>query len=196
MGIRLVITVALAIFLGSSSGCGSEKQQAGDVKREVKPATPTTAAALTLASPAFKDGEAIPIRHTCDGADLSPELKWNDPPAGTVAWALVCHDPDAPAGDWVHWVIYDIPGELRGLPEGLPDSPELEFGAKQGKTDFGRPGYGGPCPPPGKKHHYLFELYALKEPSGLKAGATREQLMNAIRDKVITQAILTGTYKR
>jgi len=195
MNDRIFAAMALTLLLGASAGCGGEPKREAQTRSDVAPAT-ATAAALTLTSPAFREGEPIPARHACTGANLSPELNWSNPPEGVAAWALVCHDPDAPVGDWVHWVIYDLPGQTQALPEGMPDSPELENGARQGRTDFGRPGYGGPCPPPGKPHRYLFELYALKEPTGLGAGATRDQLLTAIRDKIISQAVLTGNFKR
>jgi hypothetical protein len=159
-------------------------------------ATDTLGNRMTLSSPAFSDGERIPSKHTCTGANLSPELKWEHPPEGTVAFALICHDPDAPVGDWVHWVIYDLPGETRGLPEGVPDTPDLDSGAKQGRIDFGSVGYSGPCPPPGKPHHYLFELYALSGKSGLEAGADREKLLETIKLLILSEAVLTGVYSR
>src|SRR3989304_2756237 len=116
---------------------------------------------IQLTSSAFTDGSPIPARHTCDGPDVSPMLKWSGAPAGTKSFALICDDPDAPAGTWVHWVIYGIPPDTTDLPEGVPPDETLPDGSRQGKNDFGRIGYGGPCPPPGKPHRYYFKIYAL-----------------------------------
>lgn len=150
-----------------------------------------------LSSPAFSDGEFIPVRHTCDGPDLSPPLEWSDPPAGTRAFALICDDPDAPRGTWVHWVWYDIPPEVTSAPEGIPPDPEPAIGGKQGVNDFRRYGYGGPCPPRGHgPHRYFFRLYALDEPTGLPPGATRDQVEAAMQGHVLASAQLMGRYER
>src|SRR6266571_781380 len=119
--------------------------------------------AFSLTSTAFKEGTAIPVKHTCDGADVSPPLAWSGAPPGTAAFALIADDPDAPAGTWVHWVLYDIAPTLSAIPENVAKVETLKElgGAAQGKNDFRRLGYGGPCPPPGKPHRYFFKLYAL-----------------------------------
>src|ERR1017187_5501305 len=113
------------------------------------------AMSFALTTTAFADGGGIPKKYTCDGADVSPALNWNDAPAGTQSFALIADDPDAPAGTWVHWVIYDLPASARGLPEGVPKQEIVQGGGYQGRNDFGRIGYGGPCPPPGSPHRYL-----------------------------------------
>src|SRR5215831_17431918 len=117
--------------------------------------------AFELKSTAFKANDAIPRNYTCDGSDRSVPLTWTDPPAGTKSLALIADDPDAPRGTWVHWVLYDVPATVKDLPEGLPAEEKLDNGATQGRNDFGKIGYGGPCPPPGPLHHYHFKLYAL-----------------------------------
>jgi Raf kinase inhibitor-like YbhB/YbcL family protein len=122
--------------------------------------------AFALRSTAFEAGATIPKTHTCDGRDASPPLRWDQPPPGTRSFALVCEDPDAPAGTWVHWLIYGIPEKTRQLPGGLPGQGSLLDGSAQGKNDFGRLGYGGPCPPRGRAHRYFFRLCALDEPLG------------------------------
>ena len=157
-----------------------------------------SAMTLTLTTPAFAAGGAIPRRHTCDGEDISPELRWTDPPAGTAAFALVANDPDAPVGDWVHWVIYDLPGSLRALPEGLARDATLAEpkGARQGVNDFGRAGWGGPCPPPGKPHRYFFRLFALDAPTGQPPGARRADVERAIEGHVLARAEIHGSYAR
>ncbi|MBI2358273.1 MAG: YbhB/YbcL family Raf kinase inhibitor-like protein, partial [Deltaproteobacteria bacterium] len=102
---------------------------------------------MTLTSPAFQEGGEIPRKHTCDGADVSPALLWKDPPSGAQSLALICDDPDAPVGTWVHWVLYDLPAETGELEEGIPALETLKNGTRQGSNDFGKVGYGGPCPP-------------------------------------------------
>lgn len=151
---------------------------------------------LQLTSDAFEPGAAIPRRHTGDGEDLSPPLQWSEPPAGTKSFALICDDPDAPRGDWVHWVLYHLPAETRALPEGVPSNPTLDGGARQGRNDFGRIGYGGPAPPPGKPHRYFFKLYALSAELNLPAGAAKKQLEAAMQGQVAAEATLMGTYRR
>lgn len=152
--------------------------------------------AFELTSSSFVNDGAIAKKHTCDGADLSVPLKWSDPPAGTTSLALICDDPDAPSRTWVHWVIYDLPANARELPEGVPQSRTLENGARQGLNDFQRIGYGGPCPPRGPQHRYMFTLYALSRMTGLQPESTKEQLLHAMAGHILGQAQLTGVYKR
>lgn len=152
--------------------------------------------ALHLETPAFGPGSDIPVQYTCDGDDISPPLRWNDPPAATGSLALVVDDPDAPGRTWVHWILYDLPAAERELPEGVPTDGTLESGAKQGHNDFGRSGYGGPCPPRGTGHRYYFRLFALDAALGLRPGATRAQLDRAMRGHVLAQAELMGRYRR
>ena len=152
--------------------------------------------ALTLTSTAFKGGAEIPQRHTCEGADRSPALQWTGAPPGTKSFALIADDPDAPVGTWVHWVVYDLPGDATELAEGLPTSDTLPGGGTQGRNDFRKIGYGGPCPPPGKPHRYFFKLYALDAPTKLKPRATKTDVLKAIEGHVLAQAELMGTYRR
>ncbi len=156
------------------------------------------AMAFTIQSPAFHAGAAIPTQHTCDDVDRSPRLEWSEPPAGTRSLALVVDDPDAPVGDWVHWVIYGLPATLRALPEGIGAEGTLKDppGAKQGRNDFGRLGWGGPCPPPGKPHRYFFKLYALDAPLDLAPGATKAAVERAMKGHILAQAEIFGTYAR
>ena len=151
---------------------------------------------MKLASPAFNDGQPIPIEYTCDGADISPPLQWSDTPAGTKSLALICDDPDAPMGTWVHWVLYGLPSKTSELPEKLPAVDTLPDGARQGITDFKRTGYGGPCPPPGKRHRYYFKLYALDTELVLKPRATKAALLKAMESHVLAEASLMGTCQR
>ncbi len=146
---------------------------------------------LRLRSTAFDHHKRIPDRHTAEGEDVAPELTWTGVPAGTRAFAVVVHDPDAPLVDgFTHWVAYGIPGDARGLPEGGGD-------AVQGVSSFGREGYGGPAPPPGHgTHHYYFWVYALDADLPLEPGLDRRVLLERIEDHVIEQARLVGTYSR
>src|SRR5712692_6995789 len=152
--------------------------------------------AFSLTSTAFKDGTAIPVKHTCDGADVSPPLAWSGAPSGAAAFALIMDDPDAPAGTWVHWVLYDLPARSSALAENVAKTETLKDGAVQGRNDFRNTGYGGPCPPPGKAHRYFFKLYALDAPLGLKPGATKQDVERAIQGHVLATAQLMGTYAR
>jgi len=155
-----------------------------------------SAMAFELTSGAFSPGATIPAAHTCDGADLSPPLAWTSPPAGTKGFALVCEDPDAPRGLWVHWVLWDIPATATSLPEGVKADAKLADGSRHGRNDFGKLRYNGPCPPPGSPHRYVFRLFALDAVPALDPGATRAQLLDAIRGHVLGEAGLTGRYGR
>lgn len=149
-----------------------------------------------LTSTAFSEEGEIPRDYTCDGADRSPPLAWSDPPAGTRAFALVCDDPDAPAGTWAHWVLYDLAGEARSLAAGVPPERKLASGAKQGQNDFGRTGYGGPCPPRGPAHRYFFRIYALDSLTPLGPGALKSQLLAAVQGHILGETHLMGRYRR
>jgi len=152
----------------------------------------------TLSSTAFKDGGRIPRKYTCDGEDVSPPLSWTTPPAKTAELALVCDDPDAPRGTFVHWVLYGLPATTTSLPEAVPTTETLPTlsGAKQGRNSAGRIGYMGPCPPSGPPHHYHFILYALDAKLELKPGATEKELRAAMEGHVLGQAELVGLYSR
>ena len=150
----------------------------------------------SLSSSAFREGAQIPSQYTCEGADSSPPLSWTDPPAGTKSLALILDDPDAPMGTWVHWVAYNLPANLRALPEHVPTDAKLADATLQGLNDFGRTGYGGPCPPPGSSHRYVFKLYALDAPLTLAPRATKAQLEQEINHHRLAQAQLIGRYQR
>ena len=151
---------------------------------------------MQLTSSAFSEGEPIPARHTCDDKNVSPPLKWSGAPPGTKSLALIVEDPDAPAGTWVHWVLFDLPANTSELPEDLPKGQRLPNGAKQGLNDFKHLGYGGPCPPQGKLHRYVFKLYAVDSSLDLKPGATKKELEQAMEKHILAQGQLIGTYKR
>ncbi len=151
--------------------------------------------AMRLISPAFKHGDIIPRKYTCDGDDISPPLRWDKVPDKTKSFALICDDPDAPMGTWVHWVYYNIPKNIRNLPEGIVSNENPYIGGTQGLNDFKRIGYGGPCPP-GGKHRYFFRLYALDDVLDLPAGLTKAQLLKRIETHIIETAVLMGIYSR
>jgi Raf kinase inhibitor-like YbhB/YbcL family protein len=151
--------------------------------------------ALVITSPAFAEGEAIPNRHSCDGPDVSPDLAWSGVPDGAASLALICDDPDAPMGTWVHWVLFNIPAGADGLPAEIPSDAALENGARHGTNDFRRLGYGGPCPP-GGTHRYFFKLYALDTMLELDSGITKAQLLDAMEGHILAEGQLMGTYSR
>jgi hypothetical protein len=155
--------------------------------------------AMTLTSPAFRDGERVPKRYTGEGQDLSPPLEWSDPPEGAKALAVICDDPDAPRGTWDHWLLWNLPPTLRKLPEGAPARERLADlgGAVQGNNSWPKIGYGGPMPPPGHgTHHYHFVLYALDAGLDLAPGANKAALQKAMKGHVLAEARLVGTYSR
>jgi Raf kinase inhibitor-like YbhB/YbcL family protein len=182
----LLITLTLAVFLAISRAGGKG----------------TTMAEFKLSSPGFRHNQPIPAKFTCEGQDVSPSLKWEGAPAGTKSFALICDDPDAQsvAGFvWVHWVIWGIPATAMGLPENVAKTESVPAlgGAMQGENSWPRPGYNGPCPPPGHGvHHYHFKLYALDMEPSLKPRATKHQLEEAVRGHVLAMAELVGTYQR
>lgn len=150
-----------------------------------------------LNSSAFAVGATIPAKYTGDGADVSPPLTWTKPPTGTQVLALILDDPDAPSGQFTHWLVYDLPPTATSLPEGVEPNAQLpDEGGKQGTNDFGKVGYGGPAPPPGKAHQYRFTLYALDAASNLTGGAHRSELEQAMKGHVLAQTTLRGSYGR
>lgn len=151
---------------------------------------------FTLTSTAFQEGSTIPARHTCDAENKSPELTWSMSPAGTRSLALIADDPDAPMGVFTHWVLYNMPAALTGLPDSVPQSPSPKGIGTQGMNSFRHNWYDGPCPPRGKPHRYYFKLYALDIALDLPAGQTPKQLMDAMQGHILAQAQVMGTYQR
>lgn len=150
---------------------------------------------LKVTSSAFKEGEMIPKKYTCDDRNVSPPLAWSEAPSGTKSLALICDDPDAPAGTWVHWVLFNVPASTRELPENVAPEKTLAVGERQGRNSWGKIGYGGPCPPSGT-HRYYFKIQALDISLALEAGATKEDLEKAMRGHILAQGQLMGRYKR
>jgi hypothetical protein len=145
---------------------------------------------LELTSDAFTNGQSIPAKYTCTGRNISPALAWNEPPSGTQSFALIVDDPDAPMGTWVHWVLFNIPAEVRSLRENADTSAMFV-----GKNSWGDLGYGGPCPPSGT-HRYYFKLYALDSTLSLSPGATKEQLLKTMDGHILAQGELMGTFSK
>ena len=167
-----------------------KEEKSTPVKKEV------VAMTIQVTSTAFEDGGTIPTKYTCDGDDVSPPLSWTSIPQGTKSLALICDDPDAPVGTWVHWVIYGLSPHSTGLPEGVPTQRVLADGAKQGINDFRKIGYGGPCPPKGPAHRYFFKVYALDSEIKLEAGATKKELLKAMQNHILAEGQLMGKYQR
>ena len=151
---------------------------------------------MRLTSPEFKENATIPSQFTCEAEDISPQIQWTNPPPGTKSFALISDDPDAPGGTWVHGVIWNIPADDRELPRAVAKDAALSNGIRQGITDFGRSGYGGPCPPPGKPHRYFFKLYALDTVLILPSSTRKKNLEEAMKGHILAQAELIGLYKR
>jgi len=151
---------------------------------------------FSISSSSFSQGGEIPRKFTCDGADVSPELSWTGAPAGTQSFALIADDPDAPVGTWTHWVLYDLPSQTAALPEGVSKVDEVPSGGRQGRNDFRKIGYGGPCPPPGRPHRYFFKLYALDRMLNLKPGSSKQEVEQAMQNHILGKAELMGKYQR
>jgi Raf kinase inhibitor-like YbhB/YbcL family protein len=185
---RAWTALSILVLLAGSVACTGEQPQPRAVDEPV--------ATLLLESDAFQAGDTIPQRYTCDGDDLSPALQWSEPPAGTQSLALIFDDVDAPAGTWVHWVIFDMPAGALSLPEGVPADPVVDGLGVHGSNSWQDLGYGGPCPPKGGPHRYTFRLYALDTVLDLDAGAGRADLDKAMEGHILGTGQLMGRYGR
>ncbi len=161
-----------------------------------KTPTPSPGSGLAVASAAFVDGGAIPSEYTCDGAGISPPLSWSVTPRGTVAYAVIMQDPDAPGGTFTHWLLLDLPANVTSLPQGVPAGERPAVGGVQARNDAGVAGYSGPCPPAGPAHHYRFTVYALDRPLGLVPVPSKSTALNAMQGHILSQGTLAGTYQR
>jgi Raf kinase inhibitor-like YbhB/YbcL family protein len=150
---------------------------------------------ITITSSAFTNDGMIPKEHTCDGSNISPPLSWSGVPEGIKSLALICDDPDAPVGTWVHWVLFNIPPTANELPRNIPPDKTLDNGARHGTNDFRKYGYGGPCPPSGT-HRYYFKMYALDIEFAQNHGITKAELLKAMEGHILAEGHLMGTYKR
>lgn len=151
---------------------------------------------FTITSPSYPSRGNIPKKFTCDGEDVSPQMSWTDPPAGTKSFALLVDDPDAPVGNWNHWVLWNVPAESRGLAEGVRKDKQLADGSEQGENDFRKIGYNGPCPPPGQVHRYYLKLFALDTKLSLKATVRKAELEAAMKGHILGQPEWMGRYGR
>ncbi len=186
--LQLVFAAGFALVLAA---CSNRVQQPAPATSARK----ADAAKMVLSSDAFSDGRAVPDKYTCHGQDISPPLHWTGAPAETRSIALTCEDPDAPTGTFTHWVIFNVPATAAGFSENVAKTATLPDGSGQGKNGFGNIGYNGPCPPGGKTHHYIFEVYALDTTVTLDSGAGKDDLLNAINGHILAQAQLTGTFQ-
>ncbi|MGZ3579032.1 MAG: YbhB/YbcL family Raf kinase inhibitor-like protein [Syntrophales bacterium] len=176
----MIAMLLLPMMFVSCSGSG------GDAKK---------VAVLEVKSTGFGHAKSMSDKYTCDDVDISPPLEWKNAPAGTKSFAVICETPDAPTGNWVQWVIYDIPANMTNLPQAVAKTGELDFGAKQGKNDFDQVGYFGPCLPAGE-HRFFFTVYALDSLTNLKAGAKKEELVEAMKGHILSEGALMGVYAR
>jgi Raf kinase inhibitor-like YbhB/YbcL family protein len=185
-----LLKIAPALALAALASCGGSHRSSHAANGET-PVENATLAKLNLTSSAFQDSQPIPTQYTCDGADQTPALSWGEPPAGTRSFALVIDDPDAPSGTFRHWGVFDIPASARSIGGGQKIGSEVT-------NDFGKPGYGGPCPPKGHgPHHYHFKLFALDtDKLGLSADVKVVDVENAARQRAIAEGELVGTYER
>ncbi|MGB6063232.1 MAG: YbhB/YbcL family Raf kinase inhibitor-like protein [Desulfomonilaceae bacterium] len=177
----LIGMLAICVSYGGTL-CSSETKGAGHMKFDVT-------------SSAFGDGTMIPKTYTCQGRNISPPLSWGAVPEQTQSIALILEDPDAPMGTFVHWVLFNLPADTKGLPENVPAGKTLANGAKQGAGTSKKVGYMGPCPPSGT-HRYFFKVYALDSKLGLESGSSKERLLKAMHGHILAEGQLMGTYKR
>jgi Raf kinase inhibitor-like YbhB/YbcL family protein len=190
---RLIVFV-FALLLLCACGLNGQTRQTGQTTQSAQSNPATTK--FQLASSAFSAGGMIPKQFSCEGTDGSPQLNWSGVPSAAHSLALIMDDPDAPAGTWVHWVLYNLPASAKELAEGVEKQEQLADGTLQGRNSFGKAGYGGPCPPPGNPHRYFFKIYALDLKLDLKAGASKDELEQAMKGHILGQAELIGKYGR
>jgi Raf kinase inhibitor-like YbhB/YbcL family protein len=151
---------------------------------------------FVLTTSAFEPGQPIPVEYSCSGANTSPALKWSGAPAPVGSFALIVEDPDAPSGTFIHWVVFNLPSDATGISADAPKTSTLADGAVQGVNGMGRVGYMGPCPPPGKTHHYHFELFALDSKLDSRAGIDAAGLRAAMQGHTKASTELVGTFER
>ncbi len=181
MSLKLLL---LILLLAIVSGCIAKEKEVNNMEK------------ISISSEAFNDGGTIPDEYTCEGEDISPPLSWQGLPDGTKSIALIMDDPDASGRAFVHWVIYNISGSTQKLAKGIPKKEKLADGSLQGMTDFGKAGYGGPCPPPGKPHRYIFKIYAIDKILDLPSKASKEDAETAMKGHILAKGELIGKYAR
>ena len=183
------------LLVAASIACASQSRSSSPAPASSTPEPAVATSGITLTSTAFRDGQPIPRQYTCDGVNISPPLEWTGIPKTAKTIAIITDDPDAPAGTWVHWVLYNLPADNIGMVENVAGTDEVKGGGFQGKNDFKQIGYGGPCPPSGM-HRYFFKIYAVDSELPLKAGATKAELEGALQGHIMAQGQLIGTYKK
>ncbi len=187
---KIILLIIFIITLISYS-CSKTKEpvrtnekQENNVKTDIK-----------LTSTAIADGSSIPFKYTCDGENISPPLQWNNTDEKVKSYSIIMNDPDAPSGDFVHWIIYDIPSSVRELSEGFSSVNAPKTNYIQGKNDAGNSFYYGPCPPSGS-HRYIFNIYELDSMLNLKEGMTKSELSSAMSGHILAKNTLTANYQR
>jgi Raf kinase inhibitor-like YbhB/YbcL family protein len=189
-----MLLTCLLVILVAIAGCARTEPETTMPPEQAPPGGGEMT--LNITSTAFVEGGAIPVRYTCDGESISPALNWENGPAGAASLALILEDPDAPVKNFTHWVIFNLPPDISGLPEAVPRDGTLDSGAVQGKNGGGGIGYIGPCPPQGPAHHYVFNLYAVDRSLDLAAGATKDEVRQAMEGHILAQGQLVGLYQR
>ena len=182
--VYIFILVNLILLSSCKEDNNDDSKTKGDIKMDIK-----------ITSPAFEDGGMIPAKYTCDGSDISPPLGWENIPADAESIALICDDPDAPMGTFVHWVMYNVPADKGSLEENIADDETLDDGTRQGISSFGKTGYGGPCPPSGT-HRYFFKIYALDVKINTNGIMDKKSLLNAMDGHVVAEGKFMGRYTR
>lgn len=197
MAFKIKAAIMIAALILGGAGCkGQSKNKAENKKSEISTGEQKMET-INLKSSAFKDGDTIPAKYTCDDKDLSVPLEWTNVPEGTKSLALIVDDPDAPRGTWVHWVVFNIPPQIRRLPEGVSFKTDSSFaGAIEGQSDFRKTSYGGPCPPRGPAHRYFFKIYALDSMLDLTSRATKADLEKAMKGHILASGLIIGKYTR
>lgn len=182
---RILLLLAFLLAAPFLAGC----------RHSVPAIAAAAGATITLSSTSLRDGK-VPRENTCDGNDASPALQWTAAPNSTKSFALTATDPDAPGGTFTHWLLFNLPGSSNSLPQGVPKQGQLSDGSRQGRNDFGKVGYGGPCPPRGSPHRYVFTVYALDGAIDLIDGSSRSQVERAMNGHVLARGELTASYGR
>jgi Raf kinase inhibitor-like YbhB/YbcL family protein len=189
----LALAIVPVLSLLSAQSLARDPRISGAPVGHLQGARPVT---FAISSPSFSNGGKIPTKFTSDGTDVSPELTWTAPPPGTQSFTVIADDPDAPLGTWTHWLLFNLPAHTATLPEGVTKVDDVPSGGRQGRNDFRKIGYGGPCPPPGKPHRYFFKLYALDKMLNLKPGASKQDVEQAMQGHILAKAELMGAYQR
>ena len=201
-GFLTLAVLSILLFSSIAAACSPPAQSTEPSPEPIETASEITetgaerpASRVELESSAFEAGGSIPERFTCDGEGISPPLSWEDDLSGVASFAIIMEDPDAPGGTWTHWVLYNLPAEVRSLEAASGARSRLPAGAQVGTNSWGETDYGGPCPPSGT-HRYFFYLFALDSNLDLEAGATSEELREAIRDHTLARSELMGTFSQ